>query len=369
MKTTSTFFTLAITGFPISVIAGPAYTINAIDPGTTRLETRVTSLGEIGEVTGYSIDYEPRQIIESFVFREGRYEVVSPSLRDAKFRFTDYNSAQNAIGFRETEVSPAGRQAVQFRDGNITDFQSPIAGSYAYAAFGINSKNVAVGEIRGNDGIGKAVKWTNGQPQLLVQPANVSFIANLVINDAGGIGGTVSKNIFEYRPVIWSGDQVLEIPIPTKQGGLADINNNGVAVGELFDENDINLSRGYIYSDGGVRVLPSLPGSEYTRIHAINDGNQIVGNSSRRATLWTDNRVVDLNDLIPQDSGWVLYSADHINNRGQIAGYGAINGVSRSFLLTPAVVPLPPAALSTLTLVPAFLGWARLRKRAANRGN
>lgn len=44
---------------------------------------------------------------------------------------------------------------------------------------------------------------------------------------------------------------------------------------------------------------------------------------------------VDLNNLIPTDSGWKLVRAAGINGSGQIAGSGDINGQHHAFLLTP----------------------------------
>jgi len=46
--------------------------------------------------------------------------------------------------------------------------------------------------------------------------------------------------------------------------------------------------------------------------------------------------MVDLNDRIPSDSGWVLVDARDINNEGQIVGNGVHNGQRRAFLLTPS---------------------------------
>jgi hypothetical protein len=43
----------------------------------------------------------------------------------------------------------------------------------------------------------------------------------------------------------------------------------------------------------------------------------------------------NLNALIPADSGWYLVFAGGINERGQIAGTGILNGEVRGFLLTP----------------------------------
>jgi probable HAF family extracellular repeat protein len=46
--------------------------------------------------------------------------------------------------------------------------------------------------------------------------------------------------------------------------------------------------------------------------------------------------MTDLNSLIPAGSGWVLDGATAVNDAGQIAGYGTINGAAHAFLLTPA---------------------------------
>ncbi len=43
----------------------------------------------------------------------------------------------------------------------------------------------------------------------------------------------------------------------------------------------------------------------------------------------------DLNNLIPQNSGWSLQDAFSVNDNGQIAGVGVLNGQERGFLLTP----------------------------------
>ena len=46
-------------------------------------------------------------------------------------------------------------------------------------------------------------------------------------------------------------------------------------------------------------------------------------------------RMVDLNTLLPLNSGWVLMEANDINDNGQITGYGLHNGVGRAFRLSP----------------------------------
>src|SRR5207249_7039187 len=59
------------------------------------------------------------------------------------------------------------------------------------------------------------------------------------------------------------------------------------------------------------------------------------------AFLYRDGAMIDLNDLLPVGSGWVLTWAAAINNSGQIVGRGLYNGQTHGFLLDlgPAVTP------------------------------
>jgi len=71
--------------------------------------------------------------------------------------------------------------------------------------------------------------------------------------------------------------------------------------------------------------------------------------------------MVDLNTLIPANSGWTLTEAHGINNLGQIAGSGAINREGHAFLLTP--VPEP-----TGLCLGAALGFGMLAARRRRAG-
>ncbi len=100
-----------------------------------------------------------------------------------------------------------------------------------------------------------------------------------------------------------------------------------------------------IYSS--LDLLGTLGGANSTAI-SINTAGQVVGfadtlSKGRHAFLWEDaTRMMDLNDLIPSCSGWVLARATCINEAGQIVGGGFLNGNinERAFLLTPAPVKL-----------------------------
>ena len=71
----------------------------------------------------------------------------------------------------------------------------------------------------------------------------------------------------------------------------------------------------------------------------INDSGIVVGQSTFKNTyhafVYSGGKIKDLNRLIPAGSGWILQSAYSVNNAGQIAGEGTINGKTHGFLLTP----------------------------------
>jgi probable HAF family extracellular repeat protein len=83
-----------------------------------------------------------------------------------------------------------------------------------------------------------------------------------------------------------------------------------------------------------------LPGGSDSHAQGINNLGQIVGVSTvstLRAFLWTETSgMIDLNDAVPSNSGWVLQDATAITDNGYIAGYG-INpqGRQHGFILLP----------------------------------
>ena len=93
----------------------------------------------------------------------------------------------------------------------------------------------------------------------------------------------------------------------------------------------------------GMQDLGPPPGV-FGGLSAINIFGEVVGtfclqpcSGVEHAFIWTkETGWLDLNNLIPTHSGWVLTVPYDINFWGQISGYGLINGEPHAFLLTPA---------------------------------
>ena len=64
--------------------------------------------------------------------------------------------------------------------------------------------------------------------------------------------------------------------------------------------------------------------------------NPSGGGLVSRAVEWDlSGGVTDLNALLPANSGWVLTSAQGVNDSGFIVGFGTKSGVTKPYLLFP----------------------------------
>ncbi len=122
------------------------------------------------------------------------------------------------------------------------------------------------------------------------------------------------------------------------------MNESATVVGEAVvgqTGSGSSIYHAFVWSRGTMTDLHPAFGFTHSRAVEINASGSIVGHvasaytSPVRAVLWQRGVAMDLNDLIPADSGWLLRSAEGINDRGQIVGFGTFEGQTRAFLLTP----------------------------------
>lgn len=173
------------------------------------------------------------------------------------------------------------------------------------------------------------------------------------LNDAGQVVG-ISGSGPNTTALLFRDDHVLAMQ---GLGGGYDwveaINNAGAAVGISAHPNP----GPWPYDAEAVRwdtsvepitpeALGRLPGHRLSRALDVNDSAVAVGFSvdaafvDQRAVLWRNGKIVDLNDLLPPGTDWVLEVATAVNNSGAIVGYGRRDGVPgrRAFLLIPEVL-------------------------------
>ena len=102
----------------------------------------------------------------------------------------------------------------------------------------------------------------------------------------------------------------------------------------------------YLFAKGMLAPVPlpaTLPRSTFLTAVAINAHDAIVGNVAQQMPpfapvapfLYQNGHSIDINTLLPANSGWHLATAVAINDAGAIIGSGYYNGVLQSYALHP----------------------------------
>ena len=189
------------------------------------------------------------------------------------------------------------------------------------------------------------------------------------INDAGQIAGyattTSSATGPEHAFLLDAGGSMEDLGTLGGDSQATAINNMGQVVGySVAGTTAGSPDHAFLWSStGGMQDLGTLPGYKDSYALAVNDSGQVVGYDyatgdgglNYRAFLESDGTMTDLNSLLPEKSGWVLYTATAINNQGVIGGMGTYNGKTEGYLLytssSGSSTPTPTPT-STLTTTP-----------------
>ena len=251
-----------------------------------------------------------------------------------------------------------------------------------YGAFGINESGAVAGYKVGknllqprslpyNPAIFNGNKWdVYDIAQLYPRGTREDVYADrFILNGINASGYTVG---YKYRyglstysailidPNVTVNDLSDVVYLPTPAGGRAvDINDNNMIVGTTGNNTrviPVIYSRAFVYDYNAATdnltvlpvVLPVLEGGLHSHASDINEINAVVGYSEsavgNHAVLWDEaGGMVDLNDNVTTP-GWVLTSATAINDYGDIAGTGTLNGVAHGFVLTNGTISAPPPA-------------------------
>jgi probable HAF family extracellular repeat protein len=169
--------------------------------------------------------------------------------------------------------------------------------------------------------------------------AGDSNSAALAINDSGVSAGYTGNILYNRAFRDSNGDTedlgVLPAARAWATSRALGINDAGQTVGDSSASSDGAIVHAFVTTGGSLRDLGTLPGRSDSTATDINNQGIICGQSGDRAFVFRNGKMTDLNSLIPAVKGLVLTSAVAINDNGQLAVNGTINGHSRAFLLTP----------------------------------
>lgn len=279
--------------------------------------------------------------------------------------------SNDALQIAGTCYNSAGWQAVLWQNGSVIILPD-LPGFAKSTSDSVGPKGQVVGWAEGTNGL-DAMLWANGSVLDLGRLPGTSTSMAADINAAGTIVGFSDNHAVE-----WAQGQILDfggylnmkpssinasghfvgfgVIAPGDVGGsIIDAGRPGSplrylaqsAFGEASTINDREVVVGYDQaSSSSARIpwqwhlrsftpLPFLAATTSCTPTGINDNGSTVGACGASAVLWRRSGVVDLNSLIPRNTGWHLVVATTINRRGEIVGDGYFGGQFQAFVLEP----------------------------------
>jgi probable HAF family extracellular repeat protein len=251
----------------------------------------------------------------------------------------DINDNGDAVGTFGADNTPT-EHAFLLRGGSVIDLVPPLPqGSLAR---GINNNGLIVGSFLGNGVQGFIYDSVAQTAPIIINPLPGRDSSGAsAVNKSGAVAGLSGSN--NSHGYLFAGASLVDLG---PAAFVEDINDSGVVAGslgkpqpEFFHAAICDTSR----ANPSFSEIPLPPGFVGGHGNAINNNGDVVGtcwtqqtfDGDQTAYIFSGGVSTDLNTLIPANSGWRLQFANDINDAGQIAGRGLLNGQIRGFLLTP----------------------------------
>jgi probable HAF family extracellular repeat protein len=243
---------------------------------------------------------------------------------------TAINNLGEVAGF--SNLKNGERHAFAFHNGKLTDLGPTGQESRAFA---INDSGVVAGSMSiPFVGHTDATLWINGKATdlgLLPGEGGIFTDASGINNSNEVVGAGDNKESLE-RAFLWRNGTMTDIgTLGGPQASANAINNSGQVAGSA--QTSTEASHGFIYQNGkmtdlGLNIYPN----------AISNNGVVVGQGGCGSAIIVIGGIcVNLQNLIPAGSSFVLENATGINNKGQIVvnAYTPPSYAHHALLLTP----------------------------------
>jgi hypothetical protein len=316
-------FLLAVFGLvlPASLLsaASLSYTLTDLGPADEFNQGWVNNQGQVTFTSGGT----------SIFYNGTRQSIPNPT--GGTFAASGVNNLGQVVG---TITYPGFQYAVGVYAGGAVQV---ISGTGSANGTAINNAGQIAGLLVNSY---RAFLYSGGAPTTINPlPGDGETIAR-AINEAGDVlvfsaGNTGHAAIFSHGVLTMvPGSAGLDIQPEA-------MNNAGQVVGYGTDNNH-PIFQAVLLSNGQAMFLGAPSGGE-SFANAINDSGFIVGDTltgGYAATVYDPGTGwLTLSSLVTNGTGWTLEYADSINDQGQIAGIGRLNGVPSAYLLTPVPEP------------------------------
>ena len=323
----ASFFSAALSSLfllsgPSLLDAGPIFSVQTLGSLGSSAGT-VSAINNSGVTVGFVTNIQGNQVPVSF--NGGQANALS-----GYGQANGVNGTGTVVGTSFTNNVPS---VTEWSNGQTTNLHIP---GYGVA---INSAGQVAGGYETSNLMLHAFEWSGGNFVDLGTLGGTWSSAN-GINSLGQVVGTSTTHSGAFDAFFSSGSGM--VGLGTLGGANSygmGINNAGQVVGSAqTSQGSMNAS---IWNGGKAKDLGTLGGSQ-SYAYGLNDSATVVGSSWMAGNLVmhgfvdTDGVMIDLNQLIPVNSGWTIDAAYGINDSGDIIGTGMLLGQSYALELVPS---------------------------------
>jgi len=329
----------------LAALAGPPAKI--VDLGTLPGGTFSSANGVngAGQVVGFSSNDTTSR---AFLYGGGVLTDLGALPGDDGSNAFGINGSGQVVGSSySTTSTTSGGHGFLYSGGAMTDLGVlyPSSSCNTSEALAVNDLGLVVGDSSSASILHdcsldfEAFSYSNGTMTDLGHLAGDTSSLASGVNGAGqavGVSYYYDNSGFHNHAVLFAGGTVTALgtlPGGTESGATA-INASGQIVG---GSGTAAGQHAFLYSNGSFTDLGSLGGD--AQATAINTKGRVVGQSitatGSSAFFWSATAgMIDLNNLLPKNSGWQVSLASGINDAGQVVGFGLHNGQPRAYLMT-----------------------------------
>lgn len=330
-----------------------AQTYEFIDLGTLGGSTSFArSINHQRQITGnaQTDPSQPSPRLNAFIWNPPAGPMVNLGVLPLSNNFSRgyaINDAGVIVGESDNNFS----QSFKWEQGTGMTGLLRLAGdNFRGVAHGINNFGVVVG-ISSNGVASRPTRWdANGVPSDLGSLDGLTTSLGRVwnLNNYGTYVGITATGIgTTSQATMWRGGNIINLgsfELLSRSEAFA-VNDSDIAVGAAV--NGVTPSNTPIRRAARWEIVGGVPqiqdlgslGLTFSEAMDINNDGVIVGFATnisglpQIAWIWENGVMTDLNTLVNLPPGWVLNSAQSINNRGDIVGFGTVGGVNRAFAL------------------------------------
>jgi probable HAF family extracellular repeat protein len=282
-------------------------------------DSEPTAINDKGQVIG-SADTEvmgdegnhPDYVPHAFIWRSGKMRDLGTLGGSGRSSVSGsgawgVNERGEVVGWAETKSGD--RHAFMWQRGKMTDLGT--LGGEESEATAINDRGQVAGVSDTKSGVEHAFLWGNGKMRDLGTVGG-----GLVVEGVNERGQVVGWSTSGYgRAFVWEKGRMRRL---SASGHAFDISERGEVVGHI---GRTGRQHAFLWQDGKMHDLGTLPGGQWSDASAINERGLIVGagltkTGAVHAVLYETGNLTDLGTLL----GRSFSNAVALNERGEIVG-------------------------------------------------